>query len=66
MRPSWGMTTGTAVAVRAEENTSDRRWAQWIARGAEQDRKMNQRFTGVAVLVAGGLTVWLTFVLLFG
>jgi hypothetical protein len=42
---------GEALTYRAEETTSDQRWAAWIAKGAEHDRKMTTRIVVIAVAV---------------
>jgi hypothetical protein len=44
--------TGEALTYRAEESASDRRWAAWIAKGAEHDRRMTTRIVAIAVAVA--------------
>jgi len=43
--------TGEALTYRAEENASDQRWAAWIAKGAEHDRRMTTRIVAIAVAV---------------
>jgi len=51
-----------ALTHRAEETTSDRRWAAWIAKGAEHDRRMTTRI----VVIAVAITVIAVAVLLVG
>jgi hypothetical protein len=44
--------TGDALTHRAEERTSDERWASWIAKGADHDRRMTARIVVIAAAVA--------------
>ena len=46
------------------EMTFDERWAAWVAKGVEHDRKIKKRVTAVAV-VASGVALWLAIALLF-
>jgi len=43
--------TGEVLTHRAEETTSDQRWAAWIAKGAEHDSRMTTRIVIIAVAV---------------
>ena len=39
---------------------ADIRWRDWLARGAERDRGTTRRMTGLMVLIAIGLGIWLS------
>jgi hypothetical protein len=43
--------TGDALTYRAEERTADQRWAAWIAKGAEHDKRMTTRVIAIALAV---------------
>jgi hypothetical protein len=46
------------------DRTSAERWAQWVARGAAQDRKMGTRAVVVASALLFVIAAWLTTALL--
>ena len=48
------MATETVAYSRAERVSSDERWAAWVARGVEHDRKIKQRGVTIATAVAAG------------
>jgi hypothetical protein len=48
------MATETVAYSRAEGVSSDERWAGWVARGVEHDRKIKQRAIAIAAAVAAG------------
>jgi len=56
------MTTQVEVSA----STADQRWAMWVGRGAEHDRKIKKRAVAVAAVVTGGLALWLAVVLMLG
>ena len=58
------MALETAAFAPAEELTSDQRWAAWIARGREHDRKTRKRARVILVGIAGAAALWLMIVLL--
>ena len=45
--------------------TADERWAAWLARGAENDRKLNTRVIVIGSVLAAGVVSWLTIALMF-
>ena len=45
---------------------SERRWEQWMAHGAAQDRSTQRLAIGVVVAGACGLAVWLAAILMQG
>jgi hypothetical protein len=59
------MQTEIGVADRADARTADERWAAWVAKGVEHDRKTKKRAIAAAAVIASGLTLWLA-ILLFG
>ena len=60
------MQTEIAVADRADASTADERWAAWVAKGAEHERKTRKRAIAAAAVIVSGLGLWLAIVLLFG
>jgi hypothetical protein len=58
------MATETVAYSRAELLSSDERWAAWVARGVEHDRKIKKRAIGIATAVAAGAALSLVFFLL--
>ncbi len=54
--PSCGMALDT-VADRPEGLTSDERWAAWVAKGEEHDRKIRKRARAVLVAIAAGVVL---------
>lgn len=48
------MATDTVAYRRAEVVSSDERWASWVAKGAEHDRKIKGRAIAIATAVAAG------------
>jgi hypothetical protein len=57
------MQNETTAAVNADAIAAEGRWAAWMARGVEQDRKADKRAMVAAVVVASGLGLWLAMVL---
>jgi hypothetical protein len=45
------MAIETVAYTRAESVSSDERWAAWVARGVEHDRKLKKR--AIAIVAAG-------------
>ena len=60
------MQTEIAVSDRADASTADERWAAWVAKGAEHERKTKKRAIAAAAVIVSGLGLWLAVVLLFG
>jgi hypothetical protein len=60
------MQTEMAVFDRADARTADERWAAWVAKGAEHERKTKKRAIAAAAVIVSGLGLWLAIVLLFG
>jgi hypothetical protein len=60
------MHTEMWVADRADASTADERWAAWVAKGVEHERKSQRRAIAGAAVIVSGLGLWLTIVLLFG
>jgi hypothetical protein len=58
------MATETVVYSRAEGVSSDERWAAWVARGVEHDRKLKTRLIAIAAAVAAGAALSLVTFLL--
>jgi hypothetical protein len=48
------MANETVADTRAARASSDERWAAWVARGVEHDRKIKKRLIAVATAVAAG------------
>lgn len=48
------MATETVAYSRAEVVSSEERWAAWVAKGAEHDRKIKGRAIAIATAVAAG------------
>jgi hypothetical protein len=51
------MVTETAVYTQAEGGSSDERWAAWVAKGLEHDRKIKKRAIPIGVAVATGVAL---------
>jgi hypothetical protein len=49
------MHTDLTVADRAAASTVEERWAAWVARGAEHERKARKRAVAAAAVVVGAL-----------
>lgn len=60
------MTIGTVPFPQSEADTADKRWAQWSAKGVEQDRATHRRIVALAVVFAFGLAAWLALAGLLG
>jgi DnaJ-domain-containing protein 1 len=60
------MQTEIAVSDRAVASTAEARWAAWVARGVEHDRKTRKRAIAAGAVIASGAALWLAFRLLFG
>ena len=58
------MATETVAYSRAELVSSDERWAAWVARGVEHDRKIKKRAIAIATAVAAGAALSLVIFLL--
>ncbi len=58
------MTTLAAVVDRADANTSDDQWEEWIAMGKLRDLRRSKRVTAVATVIACGFALWATSQLL--
>jgi hypothetical protein len=58
------MTTRNAVAYAVELSTSER-WAAWVARGVQDDRRTRRAATMTVVTLGLGLALWFA-ILLFG
>ena len=58
------MATETVAYSRAEVVSSDERWAAWVAKGAEHDRKLKERAIAIATAVAAGALLSLMVFLL--
>jgi hypothetical protein len=54
------MTENTATTVTADEST---RWAAWVARGVEQDRKAHKYTVAIVLTVTAVLAARLTVAL---
>jgi len=64
--PACVMHTEMTGADRADASTSDERWAAWVARGVEHERKTTKRAIAAAAVIASGLGLWLAIILLRG
>ena len=60
------MHTEKAIADRTDASTSDERWAAWVARGVENEKKTKRRAIGAAAVIASGLGLWLAIFLVLG
>ena len=58
------MAIETVPHTRAESISSDERWAAWVARGVEHDRKLKKRAIAIAAAVAAGAAMSLVIFLL--
>jgi len=58
------MATETVAYSRAELVSSDERWAAWVARGVEHDRKLQKRAIAISTAVAAGAALSLVIFLL--
>jgi hypothetical protein len=54
MKGTRQMATETVAYRRAEVMSADERWAAWVAKGAEHDRKIKERAIAIATAVAAG------------
>lgn len=50
--------------ARPEIVTSEERWAAWVARGVEHDRRLKKRAIAIAAVAAAGAALSLLIVLL--
>jgi predicted nucleic acid-binding Zn ribbon protein len=55
-----------AIASAETQAASDRRWADWIAKGAKRERQRQKRVTTVAIVIASLIAVWLAKLLVLG
>ena len=60
------MHTEMGVADRADVSTADERWAAWVARGVEHDRKTRKCAIAAAAIIASAVGLWVAFGLLLG
>jgi hypothetical protein len=51
-----------AVPFPEGELTGDQRWARWVAKGVEQDRRTHKQVIALAVVVVCGFLAWLMIV----
>jgi hypothetical protein len=58
------MDTQMAVADRTDASTLDERWAAWVAKGAEHDKKNKKRAIAAAAVMVSGFGLWAAMVLL--
>ena len=58
------MATETVAYSRAESVSSDERWAAWVAKGVEHDRKIKKRVIAIAAAIAAGGALSLVIFLL--
>jgi hypothetical protein len=42
------------------DSDADIRWRDWVARGAASDRRTTKRMSGLMLLIAIGLGLWLS------
>ena len=63
MDPQCGMALDT-IARRPEGLTSDERWAAWVARGVEHDKKFTKRARAILMAIVVGVVLWLSIALL--
>ena len=49
----------TLLSGVADTRTAEQRWADWVARGATQDRISQRRAVSLAITVACAIAVWL-------
>ena len=60
-----GMERSGIVLVPTAASRADQRWAAWVAKGIEHDRRRKDRTMFVATAVVGGLALWATIALVF-
>jgi len=60
------MASGAGKSDGAAASTDEQRWAAWLARGVEQDRKTRKHAVAVAAIVACSLALWLAVALTLG
>jgi hypothetical protein len=56
----------TLLAGVADIRTTEQRWADWVARGAVQDRISQRRAVSLAITVACAIAVWLAIAFIRG
>jgi hypothetical protein len=49
---------------RAEDISSDHRWAAWVAKGVAHDRTFQKRAIATAAALVAGLALWFVILLL--
>jgi len=59
------MDTQMPVADTTDASTLDERWAAWVAKGAEHDKKNKKRAIAAAAAMFSGLGFWAAMVVLF-
>jgi hypothetical protein len=60
------MHTEMGTADRTDASTLDQRWAAWVIKGAEHDKKIRKRMITAAAVIGTGLGLWAAIVVLFG
>jgi hypothetical protein len=60
------MTLPGTVVSQLPDVTSDERWAAWVARGVEHDKREGRRAFAMAVVVASGFGLWFAISLFRG
>ena len=58
------MATETVAYSRPESVSSDERWAAWVAKGVEHDKKIKKRVIAIAAALAAGSVLSLVIFLL--
>lgn len=58
------MNTHSTTMDPAEVAAADKRWARWVAKGVERDRKSQKRVRMVAAVLLFGVVAWLAKVLI--
>jgi hypothetical protein len=53
------------VLVPTSARSADERWAAWVAKGIEHDRRVKDRAIVIAIVAAGALALWATIALVF-
>jgi hypothetical protein len=57
------MDTEMAVGDRTDASTLDERWAAWVAKGAEHDKKIQKRAVAAVAAMVSGFGLWAAMVL---
>ena len=64
--PTCVMHTEIAVTDRVDGSTSDERWAVWVAKGLDNERRTKKRAIAAAAVISGGLGLSLAIFLVLG